>query len=261
MNEEQEMILPNLTVLYVEDDEDTRIELARYLKRRVGKLYTGENGLEALKKFKENPIDIIITDLKMPFMDGLEMVKEVRKTDGKVPVIITSALSDSERILSAMDLEVVKYVVKPINPQELIQVLADIGKKIFEDQQKELLKKNKWTTKDEKIVLEKEIERRCAAILKSRTGKGPRKIQAFIQGAELSVEIHEMLTTIEKQVLLNPKHTTLVSYFRRSFYEEIKSELENNFLEILGIHYRFMDMDQNLKENWESLRFKIDSSY
>ncbi len=257
MNQQNDLILQNLSVLYVEDEEDTRIELARYLRRRVGKLYTVGNGLEGLEKFRENPIDMIITDLKMPLMDGLDMVREVRKIDVNVPVIITSALSDSERILSAMDLEVVKYVVKPINPKELVAVLSDIGKKVLQDQQKELLRENTWATKDEKMALEKEMERKCAAILKSRTGKGPKKIQAFIQGEALSIEMSEMLTPMEKQLLGNPKHTTLVTYFRRSFYEEIKNELERSCSEVLGRSCSFWDLDQNTKENWESLRFKI----
>lgn len=261
MNHENDLILPNLSVLYVEDEEDTRIELARYLRRRVGKLYTVGNGLEGLEKFRENSIDIIITDLKMPLMDGLEMVREVRKIDEVIPVVITSALSDSDKILSAMDLEVVKYVVKPINPKELVAVLSDIGGKVFEDQQKELLRENTWVTKDQKKALEKEIERKYAAILKSRTGKGPKKIQAFIQGDELSLEISEMLTQMEKQLLENPKHTTLVSYFRRSFYEEIKNELERSCSKILGRACRFLVLDQKTKENWESLRFKIGNPY
>jgi YesN/AraC family two-component response regulator len=261
MKQDHEGILPNLSVLYVEDDEDTQIELTRYLKRRIGKLYTAGDGREGLKKFNENHIDIIITDLKMPLMDGMEMVESVREKDEKVPVVITSALSDSERILNAMDLDVVKYVVKPINPQELVKILAEIGKKIFDDRQKKLLDQNQWTTKDEKIAWEKEIERKCAAILKSGTGKGPRKIQAFIQGPELSVEVFDMLTPMEKQLLKNPKHTTLVSYFRRSFYEEVKNDLEKSCSEILGIDCSFMGMDQDLKENWEALTFKIGKLY
>jgi len=261
MNQENERILPNLTVLYVEDDEETRIELARYLRRRVGKLYTVENGLEALKIFDEKPVDVIITDLKMPLMGGLDMVRAIREKKSNLPVIITSALSDSEKILSAMDLGVVKYVVKPINPQELVKVLCEIGKKTFEDQQRKLLRENKWTTKDEKIAMEKSIERSCATILKNGTGKGPRKIQAFIQGRELSVEIFEMLTPIEKQLLGNPKHTTLVSYFRRSFYEEIKHELEKCCSETIGMDCFFQGIDQDLKENRESLHFVIGTSH
>jgi len=254
-----EGMLVNLSVLYVEDDEDTRIELARYLKRRVGKLYAVENAMEGLKKFREHPVDIIITDLKMPLMDGLEMVEEIRKQDEKVPVVITSALSDSDRILSAMDLEVVKYVVKPINPGELVKVLCDIGKKSFNEHEKKLLKENKWATKEEKIALEKEIERRCAGILKNGTGKGPRKIQAFIQGGELSVEIFEMLTPMEKQLLANPKHTTLVSYFRKSFYEEIRRELETSFFEILQRPCIFVGVEQNTLKNRECLKFRIEN--
>lgn len=256
----EEAILPNLSLLYVEDEEETRIELARYLKRRVGKLCTAENGAEGLKKFGEVPVDIIITDLKMPIMGGMEMVKEIRKIDSKVPIVMITALSDSERILSAMDLDVVKYVVKPINPQGLVKILRNIGEKIFQEKQEMLLDEDLWASKNEKTALEKEIERSCATMIKNWTGKGPRKIQAFIQGRELSVEIYEMLTPMEKNLLRNPKHTTLVAYFRRSFYEEIQGTLENTCSGILKRRCSFIDLEQQIKDNWECLRFEIGKS-
>ena len=256
----KEEVLANLSLLYIEDDEDTRIELSRYLKRRVGKLYTAKNGLEGLEKYRESPVDIIITDLKMPIMDGLELVKALRKEEEKVSVVITSALSDSERILKAMDLEVVKYVVKPIDPGELDKVLCEIGKKLLKGRQEELIRKNKWITKDEKAALEKELEKVCARILKTKTGKGPKKIQAFIQGRELNLDITEMLTPMEKQLLANPKHSTLVSYFRKSFYDEIKRELEQSFFEVIKKPCVFLELDQKILENRERLRFKIETT-
>ena len=70
---QEENLLANLKVLYVEDEEFHREQLGIFLKRRVGKLYLAENGKDGLNKFKEFNPDIVITDLKMPEMDGIEM--------------------------------------------------------------------------------------------------------------------------------------------------------------------------------------------
>jgi YesN/AraC family two-component response regulator len=71
-------LLIKYKVLYVEDDEMQRENLKIFLKRRVGKLYMAENGKEGFKVFEEQNPDIIITDLKMPVMDGIEMSKKIR---------------------------------------------------------------------------------------------------------------------------------------------------------------------------------------
>ena len=73
---QEDNLLANLKVLYVEDEEFHREQLGIFLKRRVGKLYLAENGKDGLNKFKELNPDIIITDLKMPEMDGIEMTQK-----------------------------------------------------------------------------------------------------------------------------------------------------------------------------------------
>ncbi len=249
----REGVLANLSLLYIEDDPETRTELTRFLKRRLGKVSTAENGIEGLQKLDREPIDIVVTDLKMPLMDGMQMVKEIRNKGLETPVIITSALSDSGGILEAMDLGVIKYVVKPMDPEELIKVITTIGAKLWEDHRRKGLKENTWATKEEKTALEKQLEKRTAGVLKQWTGKGPRKIQVFIQGQEISVNIQEMLTPMEKKLSANPKHITLVSYFRRSLYEEIKKELEEHFTEVLEVACDLTKVETNIREDRESL--------
>ena len=109
-NNTLEDILSSITILYVEDEEFNRDELSIFFKRRTGNLIVAENGLDGLDKFKKHKPDLIITDLKMPIMDGLEMIEEIRKLGSNIPVIIISALSDSKTILKAVDIGIVKYV-------------------------------------------------------------------------------------------------------------------------------------------------------
>lgn len=256
-NRDRGGVLENLSLLYIEDDPQTRVELTRYLKRRLGKVVTAENGIEALEKLEREWIDIVVTDLKMPLMDGMEMVEEMRKKGLELPVIITSALSDSEGILEAMDLGVIKYVIKPVDPEALTGVIENIGAKLLEEQRRQRLRESPWDTKDEKADLEKQLEKKAAGVIKQWTGKGPRKIQVFIQGEEIFVNIEEMLTPMEKKLSANPKHITLLSYLRRSLYEEYKKELEDHFAGVLNISCDLIKMEQDIKEERESLVFSM----
>ena len=104
----------NLKVLYVEDEDFHREQLGIFLKRRFGKLYLAENGFIGFEKFKETSPDIVITDLKMPEMDGIELTKRIREIDKDCAIIITTAFSDVETILEAVNIGIDKYVLKPI---------------------------------------------------------------------------------------------------------------------------------------------------
>ena len=88
--------LSQITLLYVEDDELIREELAETLEFDVKELYIAENGIEGLKKFRQFMPDIVISDVKMPKMNGLDMAREIRKISPNTPIIITTAFSDSD---------------------------------------------------------------------------------------------------------------------------------------------------------------------
>lgn len=117
--------LKDMTVLYVEDEEDVRVNFVRILMRRSGKVYTANDGQEGIYKFNEVKPDIVLTDIQMPNLDGLSMCEEIRKTDSNVQLIITSAYDvglNSERV---KNLNIMSYLKKPIDRQELIKSLSD----------------------------------------------------------------------------------------------------------------------------------------
>jgi diguanylate cyclase (GGDEF)-like protein/PAS domain S-box-containing protein len=111
--------LKNLSILYVEDDDRIRGQLCQFLARRCAKLYLAENGEEGLKRFEEHRPDIIITDILMPVMDGLKMGEAIRANYPKVPIIITTAFEEPRYFHRAIDLNVDKYVTKPVNLDKL----------------------------------------------------------------------------------------------------------------------------------------------
>ena len=95
--------LKNLTVLFVEDEELARTKLAKLLEKLFKSVITAANGSEGLTEFKNDHIDLIISDINMPIMNGLEMLENIREIDKNVPVIFITARNESENIFSSID--------------------------------------------------------------------------------------------------------------------------------------------------------------
>lgn len=250
-------LLSNLKVLFVEDEEFARNELSRFLKRRVGKLYSAKNGREGLELFEKNSPDLIITDLKMPEMNGLEMIRAVRKLGNDCPVIIISAISDSETILKAVDIGIVKYIVKPVNTSELVDTMEELAKDILKNKLKHTVVNNSLIDKENKIKLEQNIKSRIAYFIKTYTGKGPRNVQAFIQGNNIDVKAEDVLTLLEINMISNNKNNGLVDYNRKLFYMENKEYLEKLLNETINTKVSLISVEPNSKNNIDILKFSF----
>ncbi len=127
-----------IKLLYVEDEAIIREQLERLLKRVVKEVVTASNGEEGLLAFKEHHPEIIVTDIKMPQMTGLEMAREIRKLDKSIPIVITTAHSESEFLLEAIEISVSDFLLKPVDTDNLISVIE---------------------RKSHDIILEKELEK------------------------------------------------------------------------------------------------------
>ncbi len=121
-------LLKQFTVLYVEDDEDIRDQLAHFLRRRVGTLHTAVNGHEGLLSFEAFKPDIVVTDILMPVMNGLEMAEKIKGLSPSTPVIVTTAFNETHFFLKAIDIGVDKYVIKPVNTDLLGEVLLQCAR-------------------------------------------------------------------------------------------------------------------------------------
>lgn len=125
-------------VLYVEDEDIIREQLERLLKRIVSEVITACDGKQGLEFFGQYSPDIIVTDIKMPKMNGLEMSKAIRGSDKKIPIIITTAHSESELLMEAIGIGVSEFLLKPVDIDALIAALE---------------------RKSRDIILEKELDR------------------------------------------------------------------------------------------------------
>lgn len=120
MNKE---ILKDISVLYVEDENDVREFTSKLLGSLLKNVYTAKHGIDGLEIYKENQenIDLIISDINMPQMNGLEMCEEIRKINHEIPIVITSAHNDSNFLRKAIEVGVNTYAMKPIDLYQLIE--------------------------------------------------------------------------------------------------------------------------------------------
>lgn len=124
--------LTKLTVLFVEDEQDLRNALESAIGDEFSKFIVARDGDDGLKKFKKYKPDIVITDIMMPVMNGLEMAKEIKHISRQTPIVVLSAFSEKERLLKAIDVGIDKYLIKPIDPDVLLRALNLLAKELFE---------------------------------------------------------------------------------------------------------------------------------
>jgi two-component system, OmpR family, response regulator VanR len=113
----------NIKILYVEDDEIARENGVEYLENYFEHIYEASDAISALKLYEKHKPDIIITDIQMPKLNGLEFVKRIRQKDKKTQIIIITAFSDKDYLLKAVELHLVKYLVKPVREKEFEEAL------------------------------------------------------------------------------------------------------------------------------------------
>lgn len=120
MNKE---ILKNISILYVEDEVNVREFTKKVLVSLLKNVYVASNGEDGLKIFEENKneIDLIITDINMPKMDGLSMSYSIKKMNNDIPIIITSAYNDTDFLKKSSELGISTYAIKPIDLYQLIE--------------------------------------------------------------------------------------------------------------------------------------------
>ncbi len=120
----------DISVLYVEDDIFIRKVMLNILSKNVREVYTAENGLEGLNLYKKLHPDIVLTDIRMPVMDGLEMAAQIKFANRNAPIIVTTAYGDTENLLRSIEIGIDSYVLKPIDKNKLIRVLRRYAEEI-----------------------------------------------------------------------------------------------------------------------------------
>ena len=201
----------NFTVLYVEDEADIAYEMKHLLSKKVKEVYLAHDGTEALKLYLEKRPNIIITDIRLPKISGLEIIREIRKKDFSIPVIILSAHNDFEYLKESILLNITNYLVKPIDIEELYQSI---------DKAKEIVGIKKQNQKlIDNITKEKEKYK------------------------QLTIKLHKILDTQDNMVLLTDGKN--VEYGNKRFLEFFQVDSFEEFEMIHGAIYdKFVENDR-----------------
>lgn len=125
------VILKHLNILYLEDEKNIRENIAKTLEILASKVFAVENVEETVDILKNNRIDIIISDINLPKINGLDFIKKVRKMDYYIPVILLSAYTEKNYLLEATKLKLVDYLVKPIDFNILNNALLKASQEII----------------------------------------------------------------------------------------------------------------------------------
>lgn len=122
-----------MKVLVVDDDKTTRKMISLILNSKGYEVVTAENGIEALQKLGIEDINLILTDMNMPYMDGIELVKQIRSSQERsnIPIVMITTEADEEEKIKAFEAGVDDYLVKPTTSEEISQSIKKILKKFF----------------------------------------------------------------------------------------------------------------------------------
>ena len=147
--------LRDLTLLYVEDDTALREQFVRIFSSKFKKVYEAHDGEQALQNYSKFSPDMILIDINIPKINGLEVVEEIRKNDTNTPVVVLSAYSDQLKLLKAIKLGLSEYLIKPVPHKKLLSLFESIGLKYEKknDDPNIILLKNGYSWKREEKIL------------------------------------------------------------------------------------------------------------
>lgn len=129
----------SLGILLVEDQEEIRNVVSKYIENEGYILYVAKDGFEALEKFNESDINLIVLDVMMPGIDGFEVLEEIRKISD-VPVIMLTAKQEEIDKIKGFDLGADDYVSKPFSSRELMRRIKAILKRVYKEDNDIILK-------------------------------------------------------------------------------------------------------------------------
>jgi DNA-binding response OmpR family regulator len=146
--------LEKITILYVEDEEKLIKSYAPFLKEYCQSLYIARNGQDAYQLYRNHRPNIILFDIYLPKMNGVELAKKIRREDSETTLIALTAYSDRKILLELIDLHLLGYLIKPVGRSALIGTLVKAAERINARQQMILPYGCSWDAKSNTLFYE-----------------------------------------------------------------------------------------------------------
>lgn len=210
-------------MLCVEDDKFSRDEMVHFLKKRTGKVFVAADGREGLAAFDVHKPDIMIADLLMPRMDGMEMIRKLREKHADLHCIIITSVNKAETIIEAVDLGIDGYIVKPVDFTELELKLMKIGDSIRMNGKEASVGS---MSGEERRAVEDSVKRDFVKVIKEFTGKGPRETVVQLINNEVRITSFGGLTRMETGLLKEIKNFEMVKHMRTMAYEQMEHDIK-----------------------------------
>lgn len=205
-------------ILIIEDDIETLEIMVELFESTFSNVYTSTNGYEAIEIFEKNLIDVILCDINIPKLNGLDTISKIRELDYSIPIIIISACSDTQTLLKASNCNIQGYILKPI----MFDDVQNIKNKIFHHQNYEFMNKNieinfstSLNLQNNQIIIEGKIIR--------LTIKETEFLKLLIKkkGSIVSYEIIDQVVWGEENIMSSTSLRTLVKNIRKKLSCEI----------------------------------------
>ncbi|MBL7992444.1 MAG: response regulator [Candidatus Kapabacteria bacterium] len=120
-----------ISVLYVEDDAAIRLLTKMLLEKKVEKVYLAQDGSEGLDLFNAHKPDLVVSDVAMPVMDGMEMARRIKVISPNMPIILTTAYDRTDFLLNAIELGIDQYILKPVKQEKLYAMVERMASTIL----------------------------------------------------------------------------------------------------------------------------------
>jgi DNA-binding NtrC family response regulator len=185
------MELRDITILYVEDDRALRSQLVFSLKLVAARVIEAENGSQGVEKFKKFTPDLVVTDIRLPVMDGLQMIRILRGIAPEVPIIVCSAFTETDYLIRSIELGVSTYLQKPLVVDDLLNAVCRLSDPIIQHRELEQMKVERTVSLEaflgSSAAMKPAIE--CASlaarcdvplVIQGETGTGKSRLAFFI---------------------------------------------------------------------------------
>ena len=119
--------LKDKKILYIEDDEVVLKNISKLLQNYFAKIYTAFDGEEGYRKFMAHKVDLLVVDIELPKLNGINLIKKIRKFNSTIPIVVISAYTKTDYLLESVELKLDKYIVKPFTSRKLHELLGKLN--------------------------------------------------------------------------------------------------------------------------------------
>jgi len=125
--------LKNKTALYIEDELDVLQNISELLSNFFKTFHTASDGEMGYQTFLDNKIDVLLVDIELPKMNGIELIKKIRQTHKDLPVVVISAYTKTDYLLESIELNLDKYIVKPLTSRKIHLLLETLNNDFLDE--------------------------------------------------------------------------------------------------------------------------------